>query len=270
MVFQKRRGSPVMTQVEVSDAQIIIRSPKSTAIVPWSQFSHCLESSNLFVLVDRPKILLVIVPKRAFPNDAAQSWFRTRAAGLSNAVVPATTPAAEDGSLDPNAMVLRFQLNYRDYLDRTLASWRTWAMILGLLGLYAGIFLYSAMHPPPRAVYSATQVFLFFMLPFMVLMMGMIVFLSSFYHWRAHRHYLTPQQTILSDEGVITSSAQGHSELAWKAFGGFKETRRSFILWGEGSLWMLLPKRVFGSVAEQGRCAALLAAHIPRSRRFFG
>jgi len=266
---RSRRGSRVTGHLEISDVHITIRSPESTATMPWSEFSQCLESPNLFVLVDRAKILLVIVPKRVFPDDASRSWFRTRATA-SNATVPVVAPPAEDRRMDPNALVVRFHLKYRDYLDRTLASWRTWAIVLGLIGVLGGISLYSAAYPPPRAVYSATQVFFVATLPVMLLMVAMIVFLNSFYHWRAHTHYLVAQEAILSDGHIVMTSSQGRSEVAWTAFTGFKETPWSFILWGDGSLWMLLPKRAFGSTAEQQRCSALLAAHLSRSRRFFG
>jgi hypothetical protein len=267
---RSRRASRVTSQLDVSDAHITIRNPESTATMPWSEFSQCLESPNLFVLVDRAKILLVIVPKRVFPDDAARSWFRAQATAASNAPPSIVAPPVEDHSADPNAIVVRSQLKYRDYLDRTIASWRTWAIVLGLIGVFGAIYLYSAAYPPPRAVYSATQVFFMAMLPFMLLMIVMIVFLNSFYHWRAHTHYLVTQETILSEKGVVVTSSQGRSEVAWTAFAGFKETRWSFILWGDGALWMLLPKRAFASTAEKQRCSALLAARLSRSRRFFG
>ena len=267
---RSRRASLVTNQLEISDTHVTIRSPESTATMPWCQFGQCLESPNLFVLVDRAKILLVVVPKRVFPDNAAQSWFRTRATAASNAAASAVAPPIEARPADPNALVVRFKLKYRDYLDSTLASWRTWAIVLGLMGLFGVISLYSAAYPPPGAVYSATQVFFMATLPVMLLMVAMIVFLNSFYHWRAHTHYLVAQEAILSNDRVVLTSSQGRSELAWTAFGGFKETRWSFILWGDGSLWLLLPKRAFTSTAEQQRCSALLAAHLSRSSRFFG
>jgi hypothetical protein len=49
-------------------------------------FSESLESSELFVLLDRPKQGLFVVLKTAFPDESSQTWFRelaTHASGLS-------------------------------------------------------------------------------------------------------------------------------------------------------------------------------------------
>src|SRR6266480_1125856 len=76
---RKSRGSePNTTTVEVSSTDFSIVGPDSKVSMPWPAFSDCLESPELFVLVDRAKTMLYVVPKRAFPSESWQAWFRAQ------------------------------------------------------------------------------------------------------------------------------------------------------------------------------------------------
>lgn len=265
-----RRNPSGVTNLEISDTELRIHSSGGNVSMPWSCFSKCLESPNLFVLVDRPKVLLLVLPKRVFPDEKWQSWFRHQAdnrTGTNEALVAEAPSLTQIAPAD--RIVLRFQLRFRDYLDRTIASWRTWAIVLGVMAVMEGCFLYATAHPPPRAVYSPMQVFFMFVLPIQCIMVVIFILISSSYTWYVYRNY--PQEVALSEEGIALASRDEHSELKWTASLRFKETRRSFIIWtSPGPAWLMLPKRAFSSPDDLRRCTVLLTSHLPRSRWFFG
>jgi hypothetical protein len=274
-VFWRRRPSgapPATTKLEISEHELTILSPESKVKMPWSAFSQLLESPNLFVLLDRPKGILWILPKRAFPDETSQSWFRDQAnncCGSKTAQVTETPFIASAATSE--AITLQFQLRYRDYLDRTLASWLTRSFILGFVAMILGTFIYAAMHPSPHAVYSYTQVFFMAVPPFILVMSTMIILITSIYHWRAHTQYLVPQKLLLSKDGIAFASRDESGVLAWTTYPLFKETRWSFILWQpRGSAWLMLPKRSFASTDDLRRCSTLLITHLRRSPWFFG
>jgi hypothetical protein len=270
---QLARGDPpVPTRLEISENEVAIRSLESKVTMPWSAFSQVLESPNLFVLLDRPRGILWILPKRAFPDETSQSFFRALSSNRCGQVVAPPTEAPRVApATSPDKITLQFQLRFRDYLDRTIASRRTWGIILAVAAMVVGTFIYSAAHPPPQPVYSATQVFFMAVPPFVLVMATMVVMLTSIYHWRAHTQYLVPQELVLSNEGIAFSSQDESGTLAWTIYPRFKETRWSFILWQpRSSVWLLLPKRSFASIDDVRRCEALLTTHLHRSPWFFG
>jgi YcxB-like protein len=270
---RRARGDrPVPIRLEISENEVAIHSSESKVTVPWSAFGQVLESPNLFVLLDRPKGILWILPKRAFPDQTSQSWFRNLSGNRCGQVVaPATEAPRAAPAASADRITLQFQLRFRDYLDRTIASRRTWGMILACVAILLGAFFYAAAHPPPRPVYSATQVFFMAVPPFVLVMATMVVMLTSIYHWRAHTQYLVPQELVLSNEGIAFASRHESGILAWTIYPRFKETRWSFILWEpRGSAWLLLPKRSFASIDDLRRCEALLTTHLHRSPWFFG
>lgn len=275
IVFWRRRprgDRPVPTRLEISENEVAIHSSESKVSTPWSAFSQVLESPNLFVLLDRPKGILWILPKRAFPDETSQSWFRDLSGNrCGRAAAPPTEAPRAAPAASPDKITLQFQLRFRDYLDRTIASRRTWGMILAVVALVVGTFIYSAAHPPPQAVYSATRVFFMAVPPFVLVMTTMIVMLTSIYHWRAHTQCLIPQELVLSNEGIAFASRDESGIVAWTVYPRFKETRWSFILWEpHSSAWLLLPKRSFASIDDLRRCEALLSSHLRRSPWFFG
>lgn len=242
--------------------------------MPWSAVDQCLESPNLFVLVKRPKELLVL-PKRAFPDEKWQSWFRHQAnnrAGSNDALIgqaPTIMPLAS-----ADALVLTFQLGLRDYFDRTIASWRTWALIIGMIVFMNGLCLlgtiFRMMNPPPHPVHSSWALFVMF-LPLQLGMVVVALLLFSVNAWYLNRKSLFPREVTLSDDGITIASQSKRGDIRWNTSRRFKETRWSFILWASpGPAWLMLPKRAFSSPADVQHCRALLSRHLQRSRWFFG
>jgi len=274
MVWQRRarKHTPQTTRIEISDAEFVILGPESRVAMPWSAFGDCLESPNLFALVDRPKGFLFVVPKRAFPDESAQDWFRSLARSRRTRVDQPTPPAtSQTGPKSADQVAITFRLGYRDYLDRTIASYRTWGIYLLVLLMVLGITIYSAAHPPPKAVYSATQVFFMFEVPFLLIMMVVMTLVIATHTWRLHVKYLVPQVVLLSDISIEFSGEDGQGVLPWSSYTRYKETRWSFILWNpRTSLWTMLPKRSFISTGDLEQCRALLARQLVRSRWFFG
>jgi hypothetical protein len=267
-----RKNSPQRTRVEISETEFVILGPDSRVAMPWSAFGDCLESPKLFALVDRPKGILFVVPKRAFPSESAQDWFRALVRTRRSRVEPVTPSVSSNQRVvSSDQVTLGFRLGYRDYLDRTVASYRTWGIYLVVLVMIIGITLYSAAHPPPNAVDSAVQVFFMFEVPFLLVMMAVMTLVISVYTWRLHAKYLLPQELVLSGLSLEFSGEDGQGMLPWSTYTRYKETRWSFILWNpRTSLWTMLPKRAFASRDDLERCRSLLARHLLKSRWFFG
>src|SRR5205807_2419088 len=60
---RKSRTGRAATKIEASDTDFTVLSADSKVTMPWSSFSDCLESPALFVLVDRSKTMLFVVPR---------------------------------------------------------------------------------------------------------------------------------------------------------------------------------------------------------------
>lgn len=52
---RSKRPNAIATAVEVTEKEVTILEGDAKITSPWSAFSECLESPNLFLLVDRPK-----------------------------------------------------------------------------------------------------------------------------------------------------------------------------------------------------------------------
>lgn len=254
---------------EISHSGVMMVMGEHKSSHPWSAFSECLESPKLFVLVDRPKCILYILPKRAFPDENTQKWFRALA--NERPVVAGPNPIADPTHepLTGEAVSVEFQLRLSDYFDRTLASWKTWGAIIGLLCLFAGASMYGAMNAGPNPVNSPAKVFFVFCMPFMLLMIGMVIVVVSLQGWLAHRKHLIPQKYLFLENGIQQLSKDGFLTVAWSGYAHYKETRRSIILW-RGQVWSLIPKRAFKSRLDQQNCLSLLRRNLRQSRWFFG
>jgi len=257
-------------RLDVSETDITVLNAASNVSIPWSAFMQCIESPNLFVLVDRPKTTLIIVPKRAFPSESWQTWFReqTKLRVSSTEPVPtsSTAPTLLAGT---NRLLLNFRFGFWDYVVRILASWRVRGLFVGIALLMGVTTIMLAINPPPDAVNSASKVFFVFELPFLLALFPFIILFVSFYTWVTHRKHYGPQDIVLSEESVAFSGRDGAGKLQWSAFRFFKETRWCFILW-RGSLSLMLPKRALASREEIIRCRELLALHLKRSTWFLG
>ncbi len=168
-------------------------------------------------------------------------------------------------SASADRVTFRVQLGFRDYLDRTVASWRTWGLFLVVAALMAGTTLYQPANPPPDAVNSATKVFFMFEFPFLLVLVPIVILIVSLHAWRMHRKYLAPQEMTLSEESISFASSEASGALPWTSYTCYKETRWSFILW-RGSVWTMFPKRTLASSDDLRRCRNLLAKHLRQSR----
>ena len=265
-----RKTVPRTIQLEISENDFTTLAAGSGVVLPWSAFSECLESPDLFVLLDRPKRSLIVVPKRAFPSESWQAWFRDHATLAPGLMTPERTELPVPvSSTSTDQLTLTVHLRYRDYLACTVASWRTWGFCLFVGVLLLGVSLYSAANPPPNAVISASKVFLFFVVPFFLILVTMIVMMFSIHSWRLHVKYASPQEIALSEQSVTFSGTTGSGILPWTSFDHYKETPWNFILW-RGVHWMVLPKRAFQSWDDLSRCCELLDHHLEHSRWFPG
>jgi hypothetical protein len=269
---RSRASAPAEMSLDVSDDGLSVRGSGAAARMPWSAFSRLLESPDLFVLVDRPKTTLLVIPKRAFPGESWQEWFHTLATNrLSLADWPPADAPATSSSTAGRSVDLKLQLGFRDYLDRTLASWLARGFLAGIAALMIGTALYAAAHPPPNAVYSGTQVFFMFVLPSLLVMMVFLILVISVHAWWTHSRHAVPQELSLSAESISFSGRDGSGTLPWSFYQCFKETRWSFILWNpRTSAWTMFPKRAFASEEDSRRCRDLLARHLLESQWFIG
>jgi hypothetical protein len=271
---RSRASAPAGIRLAVSDDGLSIRGPGSEVHIPWSGFSRLLESPELFVLVDRPRTTLLVIPKRAFSSESWQDWFHTLATNGLNLAdrPPAEAPPSSDmASTGGQPVNLRFRLRFRDYLDLTLASWFTRGFLAGMTTLMIGSFLYAASNPPPNAVFSGTQVFFMFALPFLLVMNLVLISVASVRAWWVHSRKAVPQELSLSPESIAFSNRDGSGNLPWSVYQYFKETRCSFILWNSRtSAWMMFPKRAFRSQEDMYKFIVLLSRHLQPSRWFFG
>jgi hypothetical protein len=267
---KKRKGPTLTNKVELSEQALSVVMGETKISSPWSAFSDLIESPNLFVLVDRPKATLTVLPKRAFPNENWQAWFRALVANRPKSFEhsPSQSRALPTS---PEQIRLTFQLGLRDYFDRALASAWVWLVIFGIAAFILGTCLYQDIHPSPRAVYSGVQVYFMFMLPFTFVMAAMIISIATIHPWLSHKKHLIPSEVALSTESIASASSDGVGVLPWTTYTRYKETRRSFIIWNpQNHLWVLLPRRAFVSPDDWQRCRELLARHLRKSRLFFG
>jgi YcxB-like protein len=266
----RRKGPPLTNKVELSEQAISVVMGETKISSPWSAVSDLIESPNLFVLVDRTKSSLTVLPKRAFPNENWQTWFRALVANRPRAIEESRSQSRALPT-SPEQIRLTFQLGLRDYLDRALATSWVWLAIFGIAVFVLGTCLYQDVHPSPRAVYTGVQVYFMFMLPFTFVMAGMIISIATIHPWLSHKKHLIPCEVALSTDSITSANSDGFSVLPWTNYKRYKETRRCFIMWNpQNRLWVLLPRRAFVSPGEWERCRELLARHLRKSRWFFG
>lgn len=257
------------TRLEISDRELVFNNTTGRSAFPWSAFSQCLESPTEFVLLNRPKDYLFVVPKRAFPDESSQNWFRT----LANQPQSVTTSSANESSVPTRfaakGISLTVQLKYRDYLTRMLTSWRMKGIALGMLLLVSAINIYFAFNPPPDAVNPPSKVFLI-TLAMLIPILVAVLFIVTFFWWHSEREYRTLKQVALTCEGIEFAGHDGSGQLAWTTYKYFLENRWAFFLWNpRGSLWVMFPKRSFISPSDLEQCRVLLQTNLRRSRWFF-
>jgi hypothetical protein len=264
-----RTKSAEVIRLEISESELVFNNGSNRTATSWSAFSKSFESPTVFALLDRPGKLLFVVPKRAFPDEASQGWFRTltsqpQAAVAASSRTGASVPA---NFATTKGVALTLQLKYRDYVIRMVTSWRTKGIAVGLLLFITGTCLFSPDRP--NAVNSRGKTLLI-MLAMTIPMLAVVLFVISFASWRSEKKYLALQQVALSAEGIEFASPDGSGFLAWATYKYYLENRWSFFVWNpRGSLWFMFPKRQFGSLSDLRQCRELLQTNLQPARWFF-
>lgn len=267
----RRRQAEKKGKLEVTEKDVTIINGDSRVSIAWQGFKDCFESSNVFVLLDQPGTLLIVVPKRIFPDESARDWFRSLANRRQKAEefsTEETSPVTSADSLD--GIAVNFKLGYGDYLSRVATSWRTRGFFIGIFALIGGDCIYMGIHPDPEAVNSPAKVFFCYLLPFLVIMLPAMALVATFWMWWTERKYLLPQQLILEGEGIKFVGRDENGFLPWTTYSHFKENRWTFFIWKKGGgAWLMLPKRAFNGEAAIERCRPLLKSRLRQSRWFF-
>lgn len=269
-IFQRyNRQQPTPIQLTVSERELVLESGGGRVAMPWSSFGKLLESHELFVLLDRPKRLLYIIPKRAFPDAPALDWFRILALNAPSApndfgpepVVPPPTTTTD-------GITLNFTLKYRDYLVRNLTSWRMRGIALLIFAVTVVAVAGMVLHPDPQAVHGPGAT-LAIMLPILTGMLMVLIAVVTLYEFYQDRKYHEEQLLILSADGIAFAAKSSRGVMPWRDYECYLENRWCFILWNRRALWYLLPKRAFISEADQARCRHWLQSNLRNSHWFF-
>jgi hypothetical protein len=266
----KKKPPPETNTVEITPQRLRLLVAGTELDHSWSAFSQLLESDTLFVLVDRSKTVLFTLPKRAFPDQPSQDWFRSLVdAALAHSPEPQVPP--QDLRTDSRpGLTLRFRYTYLDYLDYTLAGWFTRGVMLGAVAMIIYVVIHARRNPVPNPVHSNTTVFLM-MSPFFLLLICMYPAVTSLKYWFAARKQLTDQAVTFDDDGLTMTEPTGDTRLAWGNLRFYKETRRLFILWSSPRVpSLMLPKRALNSEADLHELRALLGKHLVRSTWLIG
>lgn len=250
------------TIIDVTAEGLHFISDTASSILAWSAFSRLFESDELFVLLDHGKQIMIVLPRRAFPDDASQAWFRTAATeGISAPAAPEANPApAQPGD---DVITVSFRYGLRDCVDRFTASWFGRALVIGLGGMPLGVAIAGFFEEHEAAVYSHLEATVFFMLPVSIVTGLVVLLVGAGHQWLEWKPYLIPMTVGISEQGLCFDSAKATSMGEWTLYDRYKETPWSFILWHSTTReWLLLPKRSFGSKAEVDKCRRIIAANV--------
>jgi YcxB-like protein len=247
---QNSKNATKSTRMEVSEQGLTTIAGDKRALTRWSGFGKCLESPNLFVLLDLSERLLVVLPRRAFPDAASQDWFRVLANQRpTKSELPSEETASSDKALPPDGIVLNFQLGYRDYLSRMISSWRTKGIVLLIFSMVTVICIVQGMHPDPNAVNPPVKVYFVYMLPTLCVMLPVVFLIVTLVTWLSEKELIQQQNLILTDAGIIFSELHASGSLGWDTFDYYLENPWSYIIWKGGArtwfLWALLGRRCF-------------------------
>jgi hypothetical protein len=257
------------TRFELSDREVTVVNDGARVSTQWSGFGECLESPNLFVLVDKTKRYALVFPKRVFPDESVQNWFRNQASQRPNvAASTADLPVLHSPPPAADGIVLNFRLGYLDYLNRLLISWRIKGILLALYAFMIGNFFYMQAHPIPNAVNSPAKTIFVFALPTFTVMMALVLPVVAFITWRSHTKYLPPRQFVLSADRIGIAEPGGTGFIPWTTYKYWLENRWCFVIW-KGQRWDMFPKSAFTSQAEIEKCRIFLQQNLKRSRWFF-
>ena len=270
LIFKRitRRKAGAVVQVEVSERGLTFSGDKSRTEMLWPAFSQCLESANLFVLINRSKTVLFTIPKRAFPDEKSQEWFRALANQRPVAPEAAMTePMVPGRFVASGGITLMYQLKYHDYLVRNITSWRFKGIFAGMFVLFACIAFLTP--PSPDAVNSPMKTMLI-AAPILGGMLIVIVFAMALISWLAEKKHLTPQCVVMTSDGIQFADRDASGKLPWSTYKYFREGRWGFFVWQpQGSVWAMFPKRAFASISDLDQCRALLQTNLKKSLWFY-
>ncbi len=263
-----RHKAPADVRLQISEREVIIGAGDGRTVIEWPGFSQCLESRNVFVLVNRSRTLLFTIPKRAFPDEAAREWFRSQTSQLDRVPPnPPAEPLVSGRFVTGNGIAVMQRLNFWDYLNRNFTSWRLKGIFLLVLALATVPILLSK--PPSDAVNPPWKIFAI-MVAILLGVMALVLVFISFYFWFLERKHLPPQQVVFNEAGIDFASHDSHGRLPWSTYTYYLENRWSFFVWRpQGSLWLLLPKRDFACPSDLAQFRALLESKLKRSRWFY-
>lgn len=261
----RKRDRPV--RVEVSEREIVFIGGNSRSAMPWSAFSQYMESPRLFVLLDKSRRHLFAIPKRAFPDEKSEAWFRTWTKDLEDPGTSAPAEAVMPDRIAGNGIAITVHLKFRDYLVRTFTSWRSKGFGLGFGALCIGMCLFTPK--PPHAVFSRGQMMLITVATLVpILVVGF--FGATLIAWLSEKKVLGPRHLVVGSEGIQFAERSGSGTLAWSTYKYYLENRWAFFLWNpQAPSWIMLPKRDFASAADMEQVRDLLRTNLKASRWFY-
>ncbi|MEI8194903.1 MAG: YcxB family protein [Phycisphaerae bacterium] len=275
--FAKRDTTELPTVVELSQNGIHLAGNQAQATLSWGMFSGVLESKSLFVLRDRTKSTLYIIPKRVLPTKEWIDWLREATSRICHDLsieAQGGTDLVPPTSIDtqnPPDVIVQFRLGFWNCVDLMAASWFGRFCFLGWNGMIVGIWGYSFFDPHPHAKFNELEMLCYFVVP-MALVGGVFVLMVvSVHKWFGYRIYLRRKTVSLGDTGLSESSVDGTFNLPWTTYTRYKETPWCLLLWDISSgRWQMIPKSAFDSAASLNRARELLERHLKRSTWFFG
>lgn len=259
-----------IVRLEISERAIIFNGENSRTEMLWSGFSKCLETPNLFALLDNSKSVMRVIPKRAFPDEKSQEWFRAQANQPRITAEPTTQERAFPSRfMASNGVAITLEYKFRDHLIRNITSWRVKAMALLMLAIMGGVSIVSFVNPPPDAVVPPGKVALMMVAAFVPIMIVVFSLVIVLWWFQQRKHYLT-HHVLLTQEGIEFTEQNASGRLPWNTYKYYRETRWTFFIWNpQGSLWFMFPKRAFTSPSDLDQCRTLLQTNLKPSRWFF-
>jgi hypothetical protein len=258
-------------RVEVSERAIVIGGENSRTELLWSGFSKCLETPNLFVLLNRSKSVLYIIPKRAFSDEKSQEWFRSQAnqPGRAAAESAAHGMTAPERFVASRGIALVAEYKFRDHLNRHLTSWRVKGMLLVVAAILIGVSIVSFINPPPDAVDPPWKVVLLLVGTFVPMVIVVFSVVLVFW-WFTQKRQSPTHYVVVTKEGVEFTERDSNGRLPWNTYKYYRETRSTFFIWNpKGSIWFMFSKRAFNSPSDLDQFRALLQSNLKPSRWFY-
>ena len=82
-----------------------------------------------------------------------------------------------------------------------------WGFLIAMSGLMLGVGAYAAANHPPDAIYSATQMFFMFEIPFLLVMTAIIILIGSLHSWLSSIKHSAPREVAISQDSIVFSGA---------------------------------------------------------------